>query len=556
MKTGLLALVLLLIQGAPTQVPGSIQGVVVRLGTSTPVPRARVSITNAMVLTDNNGRFVFQNIQPGRYRLTATHNAYVIADAGKPGSPSDVTLAPGQVIKDLVIALVPKGAISGRVIDSNGDPVTNATVQAMKYAYQDGQRILIPVDNARTNDRGEYRLFWLTPGPYVISATPQESACADAPCSVLITNTEVVSGPAPVIGGNVRLDGRVAIRINDGNETTLPVYFPGTTSAAAASPIQLAAGVDYTGVDLTIREAYAIRVVGRVVNGVTGQAISAANTNVNLVPRRGTVSTGSSQRALVSPNGTFELRHIAPGSYDLVASISIGGERLAASLPLEIGNRDTDAVTLVLQPQLSITGKLTIENLQPDNQNMSAFRVELRREPYTPQLLIVLPTVALDGTFTLAGVTPGEYRLKVGTGRVKGYVKSARYGAIDALNPPFRIDGPGQLEIVVGTATCELDAITMDEAQKPFPQATVVLVPDPPRRQRFDLYYAVASDSSGRVHLDRLAPGDYKLFAWDDVPSDAWQDPEFLRLYEDRGKPVHVSEGGRETVELRLLRTR
>jgi hypothetical protein len=343
--------------------------------------------------------------------------------------------------------------------------------------------------------------------------------------------------------------------VNDGTETTLPVYYPGTTDAAAASTIQLPPGVDFTGVDLRLIDAYAVRVVGRVVNGVTGQAVSAANAGVSLMPRRGTVSTGSSQRAFISNNGTFEFRHIAPGSYDLVATISNGAERLAASQSIEIGNRDIDAVTLMLQPQLSITGRLAVENLQAENLNMSAFRIELRREPYTPQLLIVLPTVAPDGTFTLAAVTPGEYRLKVGTGRFGGYIKSARYGAVDALNPPFRIDGPGQFEIVVGPNSGALDAVVVDDAQKPSPGATVVLVPDPPRRQRFDLFDAVASDSSGRVRFENLAPGDYKVFAWDDVPADAWQDPDFLRVYESRGKSVHISEGSREGIELRLIRT-
>jgi hypothetical protein len=108
-------------------------------------------------------------------------------------------------------------------------------------------------------------------------------------------------------------------------------------------------------------------------------------------------------------------------------------------------------------------------------------------------------------------VTPGEYRLKVGTGRFGGYIKSARYGAVDALNPPFRIDGPGQFEIVVGTNSGALDAVVVDDAQKPSPGATVVLVPDPPRRQRFDLFDAVASDSSAAFASRILHPATIKF---------------------------------------------
>ncbi len=555
MKTAMLAIALFLFQGL--QAPSSsIEGVVVQLGTSTPIVRAVVRIGTTQTTTDESGRFAFRNLQPGRYLLSASHSAYVPSRSRLPGA--DVTLGSGQAVKDIVLALVPKGVISGRVYDRNGDAVTNAAVQAFRYAYQDDRRILVPVDNARTNDLGEYRLFWLAPGPYIISASPQETPCADGPCSVLIETKNAVSGPPAIVGGTVRLDGRVAVPLPDLSETRLPVYFPGTTDASSASVIDLPPGINFTGVDLMITETRAVRVLGRVVNGVTGQAISAAGASITLVPRRGTVATGSSLRAALSPRGTFEFRHMAPGSYDLVATANIGGTRLAASLPLEIAGSDIEDVTLVLQPQLSITGRVGFENLQVDGAtlNLTGIRVELRREPYTPELLVVLPQVGPEGTFTLAGVTPGDYRLKVNTGGLRGFVKSARFGGINALNPPFHIDGPGQFDITIGLNAGSIDATVLDDDQKPFFGATVVLVPDPPRRQRFDLYYALGSDQSGRTHFDIVAPGDYKIFAWDDVPADAWQDPDFIRSYEDRGRSVHITEGAQSTIDLRVLQGR
>ena len=258
----------------------------------------------------------------------------------------------------------------------------------------------------------------------------------------------------------------------------------------------------------------------------TGKAVLPAA--VTLTPRRGTIATGSTQRAAITNRGIFEFRHMAPGSYDIVATAPNGtGERLAGSAAIETG-ADVDDVTLILQPQISITGRIVIENQPATLTNLSAagLRVELRREPYTPELLVVIPTIADDGTFTLSGVTPGDYRLKVNTGRLKGYVKAARYGAVDALNPAFHVDGPGQFEIVIGLNSGSLDATILDNAKKPFNDATVVLVPDPPRRQRFDLYSAGGSDPSGHVHFDSLAPGDYRLFAWDDVPAGASRNPD------------------------------
>jgi len=517
MRSVLLAIGLFLFQISPTQDPPSIDGVVVQLGTGVPIAGARVSIgPGGQVMADEGGRFRFSNIQPGRYPISTSHNDYIPAQDRRPGMSGTVTLEYGQKLTGVVLSMVAKGAISGRVADRNGNPVANAGVQALKYSYQDGRRILVPVSNAGTNTAGEYRMMRLAPGPYIVRAVLPDSA-------------------AP--------------------ESRLPVYFPGTSDAASASLIDLPPGLDYSGVDLRLSEARAVGVRGRVVSGVTGQV--PFGPSITLVPRRGTIATGTTQRAVAS-DGAFEFRDIAPGAYDIVAT-SKGApgtpDQLAASVSIEIGGIDIDSVVLVLQPQISIGGRIHIENLQvdPASLKLSGVRVELRREPYTPELLVLLPHVGADGSFTFGSVTPGDYRLKVSASGLQGYIKSARFGAIDALNPPFPISGPGQFEIVIGLNAGSLDAGIFDDLQKPVSEATVVLVPDAPRRQRFDLYYVDGSDASGRAHFDGLAPGDYRIFAWEDVPADAWQDQDFLRRYEDRSLPIRIREGGRETIDLRLI---
>ena len=290
MRSALFAIVLFLLQGSQAQTPASIEGIVVRAGTSTPVARARVSIGSAQALTDDGGRFSFKNLRPGSYRVSVAHNAYLPAQYGertRGAQGKEIALGSGQEVKDIVVPLTPKSAISGRLYDKYGDPVTNANVQALSYTYQDGRRILIVADTARTNDLGEYRLFWLAPGPYIISAIPPES---------LFAVEGGVGAPSP--------------------ETHLAVYFPGTTDPAGAMLIELPPGINYTGVDLPVIDARAVGVRGQIVNSLTGQpAIGAA---INLVPRRGTVATGSTARAIVGAGGVFEFRHLAPGSYDLV----------------------------------------------------------------------------------------------------------------------------------------------------------------------------------------------------------------------------------------------
>jgi hypothetical protein len=50
-----------------------------------------------------------------------------------------------------------------------------------------------------------------------------------------------------------------------------------------------------------------------------------------------------------------------------------------------------------------------------------------------------------------------------------------------------------------------------------------------------------------------VTPGNYKLFAWESFESNAYFDPQVLRQYEDQGKPVRVTEGGKATVEAKMI---
>src|SRR4026208_138025 len=114
MRSLLLALAFFLFQGPQTEAPGSLEGVVVQLGTSTPVAGARVALFTTATLTDENGRFVFQNVQPGRYRLSVSHNDYIPAQFGQRvtgATGRELTVVSGQTIKDIVVALTPKGMI-------------------------------------------------------------------------------------------------------------------------------------------------------------------------------------------------------------------------------------------------------------------------------------------------------------------------------------------------------------------------------------------------------------------------------------------------------------
>jgi hypothetical protein len=78
-----------------------------------------------------------------------------------------------------------------------------------------------------------------------------------------------------------------------------------------------------------------------------------------------------------------------------------------------------------------------------------------------------------------------------------------------------------------------------------------VLVPDV--RRRTELYRSTTTDVAGRFHFDRIPPGDYKIFSWEEVQDGAWYDPEFLRTVENRGTPIRILEGRTENPRVEVI---
>src|SRR4030095_6032257 len=166
-------------QQQQSQQTGSIEGIVLRFGTTDPISRARVQLRptsspNSQIVTaDEGGKFAFRDLAPGQYRITVTRDGYAAAEYGQrspSGSGVPITLSSQQQFRDARISMVLSRTISGRILNRDGEPAGNVNVQALRYTYQDGRRTLTAAQSIRTNDLGEYRLFWMTPGQYIVSA--------------------------------------------------------------------------------------------------------------------------------------------------------------------------------------------------------------------------------------------------------------------------------------------------------------------------------------------------------------------------------------------------
>jgi hypothetical protein len=148
---------------------------------------------------------------------------------------------------------------------------------------------------------------------------------------------------------------------------TRPHAFWGTTDSSAAAPIDLRPGATYGGVDLTIAYVRAVHVRGRLTSSATGQP--PRNGQVTLAPRpsgAGVSMNISQSMARVTSAGEFDFEGVPPGSYDIVSITNESGApgvsgRFTARVPIEVGNADVNNISLILQPGLSVMGRLLID---------------------------------------------------------------------------------------------------------------------------------------------------------------------------------------------------
>jgi Carboxypeptidase regulatory-like domain len=518
-----------------------------------------------------DGSFVLTDIEPGTYWLVANLQGFLPVEYGQ-RSPTGVgtsfDVRAGQHVT-VRLALWPTSGISGRVIDADGDPVARVQVLALQTVYDAGKPSLTIAQTVMTNDRGEYRTFWLAPGSYRVAARSFDAGGLTPIVNISPPRRFGSSqqGSGPVLNRQTLNDGAVS------EEVAVPIYAPSTPDPQLAATIALAPGEHASNVDVQLVghrvPAYHVRGVLRSVSPQGSIPPQAQVLVVSRVPSPMATVPGANVR----PDGSFDVPGVAAGSY--IVYLRDG----TAATPIEVGDSDLDNVVLTETAGVDIAGRLTIERgAAPGAVEMSNLRFQITREPEVmgapPGGPRFNPPPTPDGTFTWT-ISPGDYRVgvlplinsqrddrtragggpPVSDALQNAYVKSIRWGRTDVLADGLHTWGGGQatLEIVVSLAGAEVEGIVRDNSRQAAGGVIVVAVPDGGNRGRPDLYRHGTTDTSGRFVLRGLAPGDYSFYAWDDLERGAWESVEFLRGFEGRGRFVRLREGKNEPLDLNLV---
>jgi hypothetical protein len=136
------------------------------------------------------------------------------------------------------------------------------------------------------------------------------------------------------------------------------------------------------------------------------------------------------------------------------------------------------------------------------------------------------------------------------------YIADVRQNAVSVFDSGFEIDNrtPAPLEIVVARGGGVVEGIVAEGPLKTVAGAVVALVPESSRFDNRALFATAASDAYGHFVLRGVAPGIYRLFAWESTPPNAYQNAAFISRYEARAKVVQVSPGSTVQSELTLIR--
>jgi hypothetical protein len=87
----------------------------------------------------------------------------------------------------------------------------------------------------------------------------------------------------------------------------------------------------------------------------------------------------------------------------------------------------------------------------------------------------------------------------------------------------------------------------------PVSGAWVAVVPEEDKRKFLRRYKSASADQYGHFEIRGLAPGKYKAFSWEGIEARAWEDPDFLKDYEDKGQEIEVREGDQKSLDLTSL---
>jgi len=487
---------------------------------------------NIAVKSGADGHFFLKNVPSGDYHLTVSRSGYFDLKYGqnKTGDPgATFHLQPGQNVPDLLFRMGRTGVISGKVFDEDGEPMVGVEVEALRSIYRDGHREMSIATSCQSNDLGEFRLYGLSPGRYFVSA--EEAAW----------NREVV--------GEKEFNGAASNKSEKGFGR---VYYPNAFAPDRASPFLVKEGEEIPSIDFLMKEITVYRIQGKVINLVSKHGTE--NIQVSVFPRKQEVNSwGFNGNNMVKADGSFELPEVAPGEYTVSATLFDDGKVYSTQQDVDVVASDVEGLMLSVNAGVTIPGRINWEG-KPTTLMKHGTSVYLESEMSRFGIGREDGQIDEDWQFTLKNVPDVTFKVHVVDLSQDCYIKEVRFGDTVLPDRELRVRGAAaNLEITVSSRGARISGSVLNADSLPIPGAWAVAVPEEDKRKFLRLYKAVSTDQYGHFEIRGMAPGKYKLFSWEGIEARAWEDPDFLKDYEDKGQEIEVREGDQKSLDLTSL---
>ena len=495
---------------------GSISGRVIAVDTGIPLRNAIVSLTggNARpreVVTNDQGRFQVRDVEAGLWQLSVSRSGYITRKHGQTrpfGRITPIAVSANSTVS-VEIPLTRASAITGRVFDEYGEPVTAARVTVLRPRMARHRRYLEPVGNGDlTDDTGAFRLHSLPAGEYFVTASM-----------------------------------RVAPPDSGVQTTYAATYFPGTADFAAAQKVRVGPGAEAV-IEFPLRPIRTARVSGMVVAS-NGQA---ANAFLSLASEAGELGTPIGAGGVTREDGTFVMADVPPGTYTLVAEVRSDPATVAeighVTVNVTVGDVPGIVITTATPGTLrgTIAADAGVTRPVPDG-------VEIAARPRRS---------GMDGTFTSSSAgsfdmptPPGPFTLEVEP--PEGWnVKSITLGGLDASDLAIDIAGEKNVPVTVVLT----DRVTdLSGTVTGATAAQVVVFPADsaswtPRRVR-----STETDGRGRYRILGLPPGErYLAIAVEELEEGQDTDPDFLLGVQKDAVAFDLGAAEKRVLDVKVLR--
>jgi protocatechuate 3,4-dioxygenase beta subunit len=488
----------------------------------------------SLAQTDANGHFVRDNIFVDNGHASV---GFYYTDDDSQYLP--FTIAPGQRLENIVIRRRPvklrTGLITGRVRDENGKGVANIQVEL----YRPPQLDWVWDRSARTDDRGEFRLYGLKPGRYLVGYSAglnifqANNAAARSIPATLYPGVGEVSRAETVIvedGMEVRLKdtvigiarmGKLRVHIINRGESAKDGSMG--TSDGSGGPVHIDAGADFW------REYSPVRL------GLLSFTVS-----------------------WTSPGGVDSKYSTAIFFDGTEQSLEVDLSRVHGVLSIRTRIDQADGSTAALTAN-TVPG-IILKSRSNDDRDVNT-RVAAQSSPEIYRKGRI--KLKADGSGDFTDLVTGSYSLEQYDLPPALYIASARQGERDALADGIDISNqPSILEIHLRQDAAVFRGKVSDAQGQPMHAAAVFLIPELPQGEghRVGMWVADATDQDGHFEITGIIPGRYLAYAAFGVDwygggghTLSYVDPEFVASFRDRAIPVTFEANGELTRDLRLL---